>query len=90
MNAIASDKKIVMKARQATSEEPSFCKRRCRDFRFKILGYLCLQIRYTAHTDDRRIAKRNEVVDAKQKHLYLIDGDRPDFAYWRALDDITI
>lgn len=55
--------------------------RRCRNFLFKELGYLCLQSPYTAHTHDQQIAYRNEVVEAKQNVIYLVDGDRIDFAY---------
>lgn len=76
-------RKLWLKFVRSPPGSSAFGKKRCRDFPSKKLIFSGLQSRYAAHTADQRFSNRNEVVEAKRKHLKSIGGELLHFAHWR-------
>lgn len=89
ISAVLFDKRVLMKVIQ-DSRVLSLHQRRRHNVFSKELGYICHQSRYTTHTNEQRIALKNEVIEAKQTLLQLAEDDRLNSAYWKSADATPI
>lgn len=84
------DRKTCMKVRQVTSEKLSSRRRKACDHLFKELGYHCLLSSYVAHSEEKMVSKRSEVLEAWSKLLKRRNEGHISTINWITADDTNL